>query len=121
MGHSAVNFVLSSQYFAVTPDWSEQTITLAPDPAQWHCLGARHDLTDVYGWGGIESVLRDVNIDIILLLHPLRIVPLRPQPGGPHSRRAEVDYEVDRKHLPSGEIRLSEVQIDFFDNSTQPT
>ena len=121
MGHSAVNFVLSSQYFAVTPDWSKQTITLAPDPAQWFCLGARHDLTDVSGWGGIESVLRDANIDIILLLHPLQIEPLQPQPDGPHFRRAELDYEVNRTYLPSGEIRLGEVQIDFFDNSTQPT
>ena len=121
MGHSAVNFVLSSLYFAVTPDWSKQTITLAPNPAQWFCLGARHDLTDVYGWGGIESVLRDVNIDIILLLHPLQIVPLQPQPDGPHFRRAELDYEVNRTYLPSGEIRLGEVQIDFFDNSKQPT
>ena len=120
MGHSAVNFVLSSQYFAVTRDWSEQTITLAPDPAQWLCLGARHDLTDVYGWGEIESVLRDVNIDIILLLHPLRIVPLTPQPDGPHSQRAELDYEVDRRHLPLGEIRVSEVHIDFCDFSKQP-
>jgi hypothetical protein len=121
VGHSAVNFVLSSLYFAVTPDWSKQTITLAADPAQWLCLGARHDLTDVYGWGEIESVLRDVNIDIILLLHPLQIVPLQPQPDGPHFRRAELDYEVNRTYLPSGEIRLGEVQIDFFDNSTQPT
>jgi hypothetical protein len=71
----------------------------------------------VYGWGGIESVLRDVNIDIILLLHPLQIVPLQPQPDGPHFRRAELDYEVDRSYLPSGEIRLGEVQIDFHNTA----
>ena len=117
VGDKAINFVMTSQSFTVTKDWSEQTITLAPDPAQWLCLGARHDLTDVYGWGEIESVLRDVNIDIILLLHPLRIVPLTPQPDGPHSQRAELDYEVDRRHLPSGEIRVGEVQIDFCNSS----
>ncbi len=115
VGDKAINFVLTSQSFAVTPDWSEQTVTLAPDAEQWLCLGARHDLTDVYGWGDIDSVLRDVNIDIILLLHPLTIVPLSPQQRGPHARRAEVDYEVDRSKLPSGEIRLGEVQIDFSD------
>ena len=88
---------------------------MAPDPEQWLCLGARHDLMDVYGWGDIDSVLQDVNIDIILLLHPLKIVPLSPQQGGPHARRAEVDYEVDRSYLPSGEISLGEVQIEFSD------
>ena len=113
VGDKAINFVMTSQSFAVTPDWSEQTITLAPDPEQWLCLGARHDLTDVYGWGEIEDVLKDVDIDIILLLHPLRIVPQTAQPDGPHSRRAQIDYPVDRSHLPSGEIRLSEVRIDF--------
>ena len=113
VGDKAINFVMTSQSFAVTPDWSEQTITLTTDPEQWLCLGARHDLTDVYGWGEIEAVLRDVNIDIILLLHPLRIVPLESQPDGPHIRRAEVEYPVARSHLPSGEIRVSEVTIDF--------
>ena len=117
VGDKAINFVLTSQQFEVTPDWTEQTITLVPDPAQWLCLGARHDLTDVYGWGEIDEVLRDVNIDIILLLHPLHIVPLSPQPNGPHFRRAGLHYEVDRAYLPSGEIRLSEVRIDFFDSS----
>ena len=117
VGDKAINFVLTSQSFAVTPEWTQQTITLAPDPAQWLCLGARHDLFDEYGWGGIEEVLRDVNVDIILLLHPVQIVPLTPQPEGPHFRRAGVDYEVDQSYLPSGEIRVSEVQIDFSGSS----
>ena len=117
VGDKAINFVLTSQAFAVTPDWTEQTITLAPDPEQWLCLGARHDLMDVYGWGGIDSVLRDVNIDIILLLHPLQIVPLSPQAEGPHMRRAGVAYEVDSAYLPSGEIRLGGVEIEFSDSS----
>ena len=118
MGHRVVDFVLYSQSFAVAPDWSEQTIPLPPDPEQWLWPGVRHDLKDVYGRGDIESVLRDVNIDILLLLHPLRIVPSQPQPDGPHFRRAELDYEVDRSYLPSGEIRLGEVQIDF-DNTAE--
>ncbi len=119
VGEKAINFVLTSQSFRVTEEWSEQTVTLAPDPEQWLCLGARHDLTDVYGWGEIEDVLRDVNIDIILLLHPLRIVPLKTQVGGTHARRAEVDYPVDRSRLPSGEIRLSSVIIDFCDSASR--
>lgn len=119
VGDKAINFVLTSQSFEVTPEWSEQTITLVPDPEQWLCLGARHDLMDVYGWGDIDRVLQDVNIDIILLLHPLKIVPLSPQQDGPHARRAEVDYEVDRSYLPSGEISLKEMQIEFSDSSAQ--
>ncbi|MCZ0937410.1 MAG: hypothetical protein OXJ55_02140 [Caldilineaceae bacterium] len=119
VGDKAINFVLTSQSFEVTPEWSEQTITLVPDSEQWLCLGARHDLMDVYGWGDIDSVLQDVNIDIILLLHPLKIVPLSPQQDGPHARRAEVEYEVDRSYLPSGEISLREVQIEFSDSSAQ--
>ena len=67
IGEKAVNFVLHGQPFAITPDWSEQTITLTTDPDQWLCLGARHDNTDIYAWGELEEVLRDVNIDIILL------------------------------------------------------
>lgn len=90
---------------------------MALDPGQWLCLGARHDLNDVYGWGDIERVLRDVDIDIILLLHPLQIVLLSPQPGCPHVRRAKVDYEVDRTVLTTGEIRLGEVLIEFSDSS----
>ena len=115
MGDKAINFVLTSQSFEVTPEWTEQTVTLAPDPAQWLCLGARRDLTEVYGWSGIEEVLRDVDIDIILLLHPLKIVSLAPQQGGPHQRRAGVEYEVDTSYLPSGEIRMGNVQIEFAD------
>jgi hypothetical protein len=113
VGDKAINFVLTSQPFVVTPDWSEQTIKLVPDPEQWLCLGARHDLMDVYGWDEIDSVLRDINIDIILLLHPLEIVPVNPEEHGPHQRRAEVDYEVDQTYLPSGYIMLDEVRIEF--------
>ena len=100
IGDKAINFVLAGQPFEITPDWSEQTITLTTDPEPWLCLGARHDLIDVYGWDEIAAVLRDVNIDIILLLHPLDIVPLTLEPEGIHQRRPEVDYPVDRAFLP---------------------
>ena len=70
----------------------------------------------MYGWGDIESVLRDVDIDIIILLQPLQIVSLSPLSGGPHVRRVEVDNEVDRAILPTGEICLEEVRIEFTDS-----
>ncbi len=113
VGDKAINFVLTGQPITITPDWTEQTITLTTDSSQWLCIGARHDLTDVYGWGEIDEVLRDVNIDIILLLHPLNIVPLTPEANGPHDRRPEIDYAVDRSYLPEGYVMLDEVRIEY--------
>ena len=113
VGDKAINFVLSSQPFTVTPEWSEQTITLVPDPDQWLCLGARHDMATAYGYGEIENVLRDVNVDIILLLHPLQVVPLTAEEHGPHHRRPEGDYPVDRAYLPTGHIMMDEIRIEF--------
>lgn len=116
VGDKAINFVLTGQPFEITPEWSEQTITLTTDPDQWRCIGARHDLNHVYGWGDIEETLRDVNIDIILLLHPLGIVPLTPEAQGIHHRRPEVDYPVDRSYLPEGYVLLDEVRLEYAVN-----
>ena len=104
VGTIAINYVLTGQPFQVTPEWSEQTITLTTDPAQWLCLGARHDMHDVYGCDDIEVVLRDINLDIILLLHPINVVPATPEANGPHYRRPEVDYAVDTSLLPTGYV-----------------
>ncbi len=38
---SRSGWLLTGQPFAVTPDWSEQTVSLAPDPAQWTYALAR--------------------------------------------------------------------------------
>jgi hypothetical protein len=113
VGDKAINFVLNAHPFEVTPDWSEQTVTLTTDPDPWLCLGSRHDLMDVYGWGEIEDVLRDVNIGVILLLHPLNIVPLIPEEHGVHHRRPEADYPVDRAYLPEGAIMLDKVRLEY--------
>ena len=117
-GDIAINFVLNGQPFEITPEWSEQTVTLTTDPEQWLCLGARHDLLHVYGWGEIEDVLADVNIDILLLLHPLEIVPLAPEPMGIHHRRPEVDYPVDTSYLPEGYVMVDEVRLEYPDAKT---
>jgi hypothetical protein len=106
-----VNQVLTAQPFRITPDWSEQTITLAPDPKQWTQLGSRHDET--YCAGPIEDVLRDLNYDIIFLMFPLDVRPLKPIRGDPHRLRAGVDYEIDRARLPEGYVMLDEVRIEY--------
>jgi hypothetical protein len=108
-----INYVLTGQPFAVTEDWSEQTITLDPDPEQWKCMGSRHDRTDFYGWGDIADVLRDLDDDIILVLHPLDVVPAEPIDGNPHRLKAGEDYKVDRSRLPAGYVMLDEVRIEF--------
>jgi len=111
----AVNYVLTGQRITVTNQWTEQTLTLPPDPAQWACLGSRHDRTATYGAAGIDRVLRDVNLDIILILFPLDVVPLDPAVTDPHALRAGEDYAADPERLPDGVVMLDEVRIDFAD------
>lgn len=106
-------WLLTGQPFRVTPEWSEQSVILAPDPAQWQCLGSRHDRADYYGVIELARVLRQVNTDILLVLHPLDVVPMGPLDGGPHRLRPERDYPVWRGRLPEGYVLLDEVRIDF--------
>ena len=106
-------WLLTGQPFRATPDWSEQTANLVPDPAQWTCLGSRHDRTDSYGVLPLPTVLDDVNTDILLVLHPLDLAPMGPLAGDPHRLRPERDYPVWRSRLPEGYVLLDEVQIEF--------
>jgi hypothetical protein len=113
VGARLVGQLLAGQPFEVTPAWSEQTAVLAPDPRQWKCLGSRHDRTETYGWGEVADVLRDVNVDILFVLHPLDVAPLPPFAGEPHRMKAGEDYEVDRSRLPGGWVMMDEVRIEF--------
>jgi len=109
---TTANFILTGQPFRVTPEWSEQTVQLVPDPEQWTCLGARHDLTDLYGYGNIAEVLRDVNVDVIFVLFPLNISPLG-EVDDLHHQWAAKDYKVDMQTLPKGLIMFDTVQIEY--------
>ena len=115
VGDRALNHVLTAQPFEVTRDWTEQTITLAPDDDQWLCLGSRHDRMDTYGWGDIADVLRDINGDIILVLHPVDVAPAGPIDHDQHYLSAGKDYEADASRLPSGYVEMGEVRIEFPD------
>ncbi|MFN8569914.1 MAG: hypothetical protein U0Z44_20810 [Kouleothrix sp.] len=106
-------WLLAGQPFQITPDWSEQSVSATLDPTQWICLGARHDRGDFYGEIALETVLRDVNTNILLVLHPLEIVPMGPLAGDPHRLRPERDYPVWRGRLPEGYVQLDQVQIAF--------
>jgi hypothetical protein len=104
---------LVGQPLKVLPEWSEQTLRLESDPAQWKCLGARHDRTDFYGWADVADVLRDVNCNILFVLFPLDVVPIEPILSNPHLLKAGEDYPVDRSKLPEGNVMLDEVRIEF--------
>lgn len=106
------NFILTGQPFNITPEWSEQTVQLAPDPDDWTCLGTRHDRADVYGYGDISEVLRDVNVDIIFVLFPLKISPLG-KVEDLHRQWAARDYKVDMQYLPKGLVMFDTVEIEY--------
>jgi hypothetical protein len=113
VGEISVNSVLTAQPLTVTKELSEQSITLDPDPGQWLCMGSRHDRTETYGWGEIGDVLRDLNVDIILVLFPLEVVPVEKLTGDPHKLRAGEEFTADPDRLPCGHVMLDEVRVEF--------
>lgn len=106
-------WLLTGQPIHVSEEWSEQTIVCTPDESAWTCLGSRHDRADYYGRTPLATVLADVNVDILFVLHPLDIVPMGPLDGDPHRLRPERDYPVWRSRLPEGYVLLDEVRIEF--------
>ena len=127
---TTANLVLTGQPIPITPDWRDRMIELSTDPSQWTCLGARHDLEEYYGCAEPHDVLRDVNIDLILVLFPLRIVPTTPVEdihlGRPHhrltheplrsgTRPRDPGYEVDWSTLPEGRIEFDTIRIEYPD------
>ena len=106
-------WLLTGDPFVVTPDWSEQTVVAVPDASRWTPLGSRHDRTDYYGTIDLPRVLANVNADILLVLHPLDVVPMGPLAGDPHRLRPERDYPVWRSRLPEGYVLIDEVRIEF--------
>lgn len=110
-GDLCSGWLLTGQPFRVTSDWSEQTVVATPDPAQWACLGARHDRVDFYGHVPLPKILANVNADILLVLFPLDVAPMGPLAGDPHSLRPERDYPVWRSRLPEGYVTLDTVRI----------
>jgi len=118
-GDILANFILTGQSFLVTPDWSQQSVVLAPDPGQWICIRARHDMKARYGYGDIVEALKDVDNDIILVWYPLTVVPLEPT-DDIHRRRPVHDYAIDRRYLPEGELQIDTIRIEYPSASSCP-
>lgn len=115
VGPVRTNWVLDSQPIAITKEWSEQTITLVPDESQWKCMGVRKSGADCsnYGYAPVADCLKDVNVDIIFVLFPLDVRPFNYINGDPHDLRAGKDYGVNRLFLPTGEVWMDSVKIEF--------
>jgi len=113
VGDTRPNFVLIGQSLEITPEWSEQTLLLSDDPAQWLCVGGRHDLTKFYGYGDIRDALKDVNCDLILVLFPLTVVPLDVPYEDKDRLRTHRDYEPDYAYLPNGVIEFDTIGIEY--------
>ena len=111
-GPVLANFILTGQSLRVTPDWSEQSLDLVPDPSQWVCIGARHDLSQQYGYGDVVQALKDVDNDVILVLYPLTIVPVEPT-DDVHRLRPDHDYAIDRRYLPDGVIQIDTIRVEY--------
>ncbi|MCE9591184.1 MAG: hypothetical protein K8S99_11745 [Planctomycetes bacterium] len=115
VGPIRTNWALTGQPIGVTKEWTEQTLHLTPDESQWTCMGVRKEGADcdAYGRAPIADALRDLNINVILVIGMLDVVPVGPCPGDPHVLKAGKDYFADRARLPEGEIWLDTVKIEF--------
>ncbi|MSU70583.1 MAG: hypothetical protein EXS39_07400 [Opitutaceae bacterium] len=113
LGATTSGWLLTGQPFKVKNDWTEQTVVAVEDKAQWTCLGSRHDRQDYYSFHPLESVLKDVNTNIMLVLFPLNVQPMGPIPGDPHRLRAGRDYPLWTSRLPDGYVQLGTVKIEF--------
>lgn len=110
-------WLLTGQPFAVTPEWNELTAVATQDPKQWTCLRGRHDRLDYYNYHPLEAIVGNVNVNLMLVLFPLMVIPMGPLKSDPNVLRAGKDYPVWASALPEGYIELDTVKIDFADNT----
>jgi hypothetical protein len=117
VGDICSGWMLVGQPIRVTQEWSEQTITAVLDAQQWKCLGTRPDRADMYGAIALESILRNVNVNIYLVTYPLNVVPMGPVHGDPARLRAGRDYPLWQSKLPEGYVMLDTFRIEFANSA----
>lgn len=106
-------WVLTGQTFAVSSDWREQTVTLTTDPSQWTSLGSRHDRTDTYGEKPLLDILRNVNVNMHLVMFPVKPRPMGLVAGDPHILRAGRDYPIWPSSIAQGYVDVDRISIEF--------
>jgi hypothetical protein len=106
-------WVLTGQPIAVTKEYSEAKLALKPDPKQWTALGSRHDRRETYGTKPLEKVLANVNVNIYLVMFPVKPRPLGPIQGDPHLLRAGRDYPIWPSSIAQGYVAMDRIQIDL--------
>ena len=111
---SARDGCLPVQPIRVQKEYTETTLKLEPDPRQWTSLGSRHDRRETYGTKPLEKVLASVNVNIYLVMFPVKPRPMGPIDGDPHILRAGRDYSnLAFEHSVQGYVAFDRVQIDF--------
>ncbi len=106
-------WVLTGETFEVTPDWSEQSVTCVPDPSAWVSIGSRHDRTDTYGERPLARVLQDVNVNMHLIMFPVKPRPMGRIDGDPHLLRAGRDYPIWPSSIAQGYVEVDRIAIAF--------
>jgi hypothetical protein len=106
-------WVLTGQTFDITPDWSEQTVTCVPDLTQWTSLGSRHDRTDTYGEKPLATVLGNVNVNMHIIMFPVRPRPMGRIASDPHLLRAGRDYPIWPSSIARGYVEVDRIGIEF--------
>lgn len=106
-------WVLTGQTFAVTPDWSEQSVVCMPDQSKWISLASRHDRTDTYGEKPFRSILGNVNVNIHLVMFPVTPRPMGRIDGDPHLLRAGRDYPIWPSSIAQGYVEVDRISIEF--------
>ena len=70
-------------------------------------------MQDEYGCDDIDEVLADVNLDIIFILFPVKVVPAGVDIEDVNVPRAVKDYPVDQQYLPKGLIMFDKIKIEY--------
>lgn len=106
-------WVLTGQPIRVEREYTEQTVTLVSDEKQWACLGARHDRSDMYGTWPLATILRNVNVNLYLILFPVTPKPMGPLAGDPHKLRAGRDYPIWPSSVAQGYVMVDTIRLQY--------
>jgi hypothetical protein len=106
-------WVLHGQPIRVQPEYTETTVICKPDESQWTCLGSRHDRRETYGVKPLNKILSNVDVNVYLILFPVKPRPMGPIPGDPHILRAGRDYPIWPSSIAQGYVGVDRIEMEF--------